>query len=329
MNIHQNARLTPRGRERLARLVLSGLPLKAAAETAGVCERTARKWVTRFEAEGLAGLQDRSSRPRRLYRPTPPQTVARVEALRRQRWTGKHIAMELALSPATVSRILRRLGINRMRDLEPAEPARRYERQAPGEMIHLDIKKLGCFERVGHRITGDRTRQSSRRGKTWGAGWEYVHVAIDDASRVAFSQIMPDEKAVSAVAFLKAAVAYYESLGIAVERVMTDNGPCYTSKAFQAACRKLGLKHVRTRPYTPRTNGKAERFIQTALREWAYAKAYPTSRHRADELAPWIHQYNWHRPHGGINHVVPISRLGRDKDNLLRLHSGVVPIDHP
>jgi transposase InsO family protein len=317
MNIHKNARLTPIGRERLVQAVLSGQTPEAAAHAAGVCPRTARKWIARFKAEGRAGLMDRSSRPKRLYRPTPAAIVEQVEALRRQRFTGKQIATELAVSPATVSRILRRLGLNRMRDLEPAEPVRRYERAHPGEMIHIDIKKLGRFEKVGHRITGDRTGQSNSRG----VGWEFVHVCIDDASRVAFSQIFPDEKAVSAIAFLRAVVAYYKSLGITVIRVMTDNGSCYKAFAFRDACRQLGLKHIRTKPYTPKTNGKAERFIQTALREWAYAQAYPTSERRAEELPIWLHRYNWHRPHGGIKSKTPISRLGLSEDNLLRLHS--------
>ena len=207
--------------------------------------------------------------------------------MRRQRWTGKQIAAELGISPATVSRILRRLGLNRIAALEPAEPIRRYEREHPGELIHIDIKKLGRFERVGHRITGKRTGNAASRG----SGWEYVHVAIDDASRLAFSQILPDERKESAVAFLKAAVAYYQSLGVKVARVMTDNGSCYRSKAFRKACRDLGLKHIRTRPYTPRTNGKAERFIQTALREWAYAQAYRhigSARRRVAVLAAQI-----------------------------------------
>jgi transposase InsO family protein len=260
---------------------------------------------------------DRSSRPKRLYRPTPAATVERVEDLRRQRFTGKQIAADLGVSPATVSRILRRLGLNRMRDLAPAEPVRRYEQEYPGDMIHIDIKKLGRFDKVGHRITGDRTGQSNSRG----VGWEYVHVCIDDNSRVAFSQILSDEKAVSAVAFLIASVAYYKSLGVTVTRVMTDNGSCYKAFAFRDAGIELGLKHVRTKPYTPKTNGKAERFIQTALREWAYAQAYPTSDRRADELPVWLHQYNWHRPHGGIKSQTPISRLGLTEDNLLRLHN--------
>lgn len=220
-------------------------------------------------------------------------------------------------SPATVSRVLKRAGLSRLKDIEPAEPVRRYEREHPGEMIHIDIKKLGRFERIGHRITGKRTGNASSRGSSW----EFVHVCIDDASRIAFSQILPDEKQESAIAFLKAAVAYYASLGVTIARVMSDNGSCYISKAFAKACRDLGLKHVRTRPYTPKTNGKAERFIQTALREWAYAIAYPTSDHRAAELPVWLHRYNWHRPHGSLKSKTPISRLDLTEDNLLRLHS--------
>jgi transposase InsO family protein len=264
MNIHKNARLTPHGRELIVRQIESGQTPEAAARAAGVCPRTARKWVARFKAEGVEGLKDRSSRPHHLRRPTPAVIIGTVEALRRRRFTGKQIAAELGISPATVSRILRRLGLNRIQALEPAEPVRRYERQHPGELIHIDIKKLGRFDQVGHRITGER-----QQGKSRGAGWEFVHICIDDASRVAFSQILPDEKKESAIAFLAAAVAYYRSLGVTVLRLMTDNGSCYRSKAFRLACRDLGLRHIRTRPYTPKTNGKAERFIQTALREWA------------------------------------------------------------
>ena len=213
--------------------------------------------------------------------------------------------------------MLKRLGLNRLSALEPAEPPRRYQRDQPGELIHIDIKKLGKFNRIGHRITGDRTGQSNSRG----VGWEFVHVAIDDASRIAFSRVMKSERKGCAIAFLKAAVAYYASLGITVERVMTDNGSCYKAFAFRRACKRLGLRHIRTRPYTPRTNGKAERFIQTALREWAYAKAYDTSRQRAAELPYWIHRYNWHRPHASIGSVPPISTLGLTGNNLLRLHT--------
>ena len=318
MDMHKNARLTPHSRADLVRRVLVERQAPMAVATAmGVSAKTVGKWVARFVAEGAAGLADRSSRPHRLYRPTPEATAERIAALRRQRWTGQQIARETSVSPATVSRVLQRLGLSRMKDLEPAAPIIRYERKAPGEMIHIDIKKLGRFDRVGHRITGDRTGQSNSRG----IGWEYVHVCIDDASRIAFSQIMPDEKKESAVAFLKAALAYYASLGVRVARVMTDNGSCYRSFDFRDACRDLGLKHIRTKPYTPKTNGKAERFIQTALREWAYAQAYPTSRRRAEELPFWLHRYNWHRPHGGIKSQTPISRLGLSEDNLLRLHS--------
>ena len=317
MNIHKNARLTPHGRERIVRLAESGQTPAAIASLVGVCPRTVRKWLKRYREEGLAGLADRSSRPHRLYRPLAEPIRAHIAQLRRQRWTGKQIAVELGVSSASVSRVLQRLGLNKWHALEPAEPVVRYQRQHPGELIHIDIKKLGRFDRVGHRITGDRTGQSNSRG----IGWEYVHVCIDDASRIAFSQIMPDEKKESATAFLKAAVAYYQSLGIAVARVMTDNGSCYRAFDFRGACRDLGLKHIRTRPYTPRTNGKAERFIQTALREWAYARAYPTSNHRAAELSYWLHRYNWHRPHGSLNAQPPISRLDLPEDNLLRLHS--------
>jgi transposase InsO family protein len=280
MDIHKNARLTPLGRERMVNMVISGQTPKAVSKAVGVCPRTVRKWVDRFKAEGLAGLRDRSSRPDHLRQPTPQATVDRIEALRRQRLTGKAIAVETGVSAATVSRVLKRLGLNRLSALEPAEPPRRYQRDQPGELIHIDIKKLGKFNRTGHRITGNRTGQSNSRG----VGWEFVPVAIDDASRVAFSRVMKSERKGCAIAFLKAAVAYYANLGITVERVMTDNGSCYKAFAFRRTCKRLGLRHIRTRPYTPRTNGKAERFIQTALREWAYARAYDTSRQRAAEL---------------------------------------------
>jgi transposase InsO family protein len=318
MDVHKNARLTPAGREIMVRRVVEGGQTpKALSAAVGVCPRTVQKWVKRFRKEGLAGLRDRSSRPHHVRRPTPPETVACIEALRRQRWTGAQIARETGVSKATVSRILRRLGLNRLRSLEPAEPVRRYERERPGELIHIDIKKLGRFDRVGHRITGDRTSQSNSRG----IGWEFVHVCIDDASRIAFAQVMPDEKKESAIAFLETTLAYYQSLGVTVARVMTDNGSCYKAFDFRDACRNRGLKHIRTRPYTPKTNGKAERFIQTALREWAYAQAYTHSDRRAAELPRWLHRYNWHRPHGSLEAQTPISRLDLSEDNLLRLHS--------
>jgi transposase InsO family protein len=324
MNVHKNARLTPHSRAELVRRVLDeGQPAVVVAEDMGISERTVRKWVARYRAEGAGGLLDRSSRPHRLHKPTPAHIAAQIEALRRRRFTGKQIAKETGVSSVTVSRVLRRLGLSRLRDLEPAAPIRRYEREHPGELIHIDIKKLGRFEQVGHRITGDRTGQSSnlRKTKRGGPGWEYVHVCIDDASRVGFSQIKPDEKASSAVPFLKAAVAYYAGLGVKVERVMTDNGSCYRAHAFREACKDMGLRHIRTKPYTPKTNGKAERFIKTALGEWAYAKAYHTSDERAAELPVWMHRYNWHRPHGGIKCQTPISRLGLGRNNLLKLHT--------
>ncbi len=318
MNIHKNARLTPLRREEMARQVVAGqLTQTQAAIHYGVCAKVVARWVRRFKQDGPEGMMDRSSRPHRLANATPQPVVERIIALRRQRLTGKHIARTVGVSPATVSRVLKRAGLSRLKDLDPAEPARRYEHADAGDMIHLDIKKLGRFERTGHRITGDRTGQSNNRG----VGWEYVHVCVDDASRIAYTAIFPDEKKQSAIAHLKAAVAYYKGLGVTVKRVMTDNGSCYKSYAFAAACKALGLKHVRTKPYTPRTNGKAERFIQTALREWAYARAYQTSDQRAADLPKWTHMYNWHRPHGSLNSKTPISRLALNQDNLLRLHN--------
>jgi transposase InsO family protein len=318
MNIHKNARLTPRGREWVVRLAESGQTPQAISAAAGVCPRTVRKWIDRYRRTGLAGLQDRSSRPHRLHRPTPRTVVEEIERLRRQRRTGKQIAAETGVSPATVSRVLRRLGLNKLSALEPAEPVRRYEREHPGELIHIDIKKLGRIGGVGHRITGRRPGMINRHH---GIGWEFVHVCIDDASRVAFVQIMADQRKQSAVAFLEAAVTYFANLGIRIERVMTDNGSCYRAKTFREACTRLGLRQIFTRPYTPRTNGKAERFIQSALREWAYARAYQNSDQRSAELLHWLHRYNWHRPHGSLRANTPISRLGLSEDNLLRLHS--------
>jgi transposase InsO family protein len=318
MDTHKNACLTPKGREEMVRAVVEGgLSKAAAARRYNTTPKTVAKWVNRFRAEGIDGLRDRSSRPLSLPSQTPQATCTAVEALRRQRYTGKQIAAEVGISGATVSRILRRLGLNRLSALEPAEPVRRYERERPGEMIHIDIKKLGKFNQIGHRITGDRRGQSNRRG----VGWEFVHVAIDDHSRIAFAKVMPSEKRRSALTFLKAALAYYESLGVKVERVMTDNGSCYKSFAFRTVCKQLRLRHIRTKPYTPRTNGKAERFIQTSLREWAYAQAYQNSRERKAELPSWLHRYNWHRPHAGIDGKTPISRLGLTENNVLRLHS--------
>src|SRR5215207_177407 len=257
MNIHHNARLTPLGRERMLRAIVEGRAApQAAARAAGVCPRTARKWVDRVKADRLAGLADRSSRPQRLRQPTSPAVVDQVIALRRRRLPGQHIAKAAGVSPATVSRILKRAGLSRLRDLEPPEPVRRYERQHPGELIHIDIKKLGRFHRIGHRITGDRRGQSNARARGEGAGWEFVHVCVDDASRIAFTRIMPDEKAKSAIAFLKAAIAYYKSLGVTVARVMTDNGSCYKALAFGRACKGSSSSTSEPAATRPR-NGKA------------------------------------------------------------------------
>jgi transposase InsO family protein len=318
MDPHRNAPLTPKGREMMVRAVVDFRLSKAeAARRFNTTPKTVAKWVERFEAEGVEGLCDRSSRPLSSPSRTAQAVCAAVEALRRQRHTGNEIAAEVGVSAATVSRILRRLGLNRLSGLEPAEPVRRYERARPGEILHIDIKKLGKFNRIGHRISGDRTGQSNARG----VGWEYVHLAIDDHSRLAYSQILPDEKRASCLRFLFNALRFFRSLGVKVERVMTDNGSSFRSFQYAKALRRLRIKHLRTKPYTPKTNGKAERFVQTSLREWAYARAYNTSDERAAELPVWLHRYNWHRPHGSLKSKPPITRLAQTEDNLLRLHT--------
>ena len=315
MDYHQNARLTVHSREQLARKVLAeGCTLKLAAASFNVSAKTAAKWVRRYHACGVDGLRDHSSRPHRLHQPTSATQIERVETLRRQRWTGYRIAQTTGLSRATVSRILRRLKLNRIRDLEPAPLIQRYEHAAPGDLLHFDIKKLGRITRPGHRVTGNPADHIH------GTGWEYVHVAIDDHSRIAFSAIYPDEKRESVIAFLHATLAYYARLGIHFKAILTDNGSAYRSYLFAKSCRELGLKHRFTRPYTPRTNGKAERFIQTALREWAYARTYQNSNERSQELNSWLHLYNWHRPHASLGQSPPISRSGLEGNNLLSHH---------
>jgi transposase InsO family protein len=316
MDLHQNARLTFRSREALANKIISEkIPLNAAAAAFNVSRKTAAKWLRRYREQGIAGLRDRSSRPHRSPARTDPALIERVLVLRRQRWTGVRIAQTTALSRATVSRILRHHRLSRARDLEPAVPVLRYEHPHPGDLLHLDTKKLARIHKPGHRLTGDP------RDETRGAGWEMLHVAIDDHSRIAFSQLHPDERATSTAAFLRAAVAYYQRFGIRIRRVLTDNAPCYYSDLFALTCRQLGIRHHRTKPYTPRTNGKAERFIQTALREWAYARLYQNSAHRYAYLDPWLHEYNWHRPHASLDHAPPITRSGLDGNNLLTHHS--------
>ncbi len=316
MDIHQNARSTPHSRALLVwRVLEEGQRVSEVAAGFGVSERTVRKWVDRFRAEGHEGLLDRSSRPHGSPRRTCSETERQVESLRRQRWTCERIADATGLSKATVPRLVARLGLSRLKAMDPVTPVQRYEHASPGDLLHLDIKKLGRIGVVGHRITGDR------RQRTPGIGWEFLHVAIDDHSRIAFSAIHKDERGLSAAAFLVAAVKYYERLGIRIRRVLTDNGSCYRSCEFREACAQLGIKQRFTRPYTPRTNGKAERFIQTALREWAYVRPYNNSDQRRAELAPWVHEYNWHRPHTSLARHAPVSRLGLNRNNVLRLHS--------
>jgi transposase InsO family protein len=316
MNRHKGARLTVYSRALLVkRITQEGLRAEEAAQAAGVSVRTAYKWLKRYREAGDAGLHDRSSRPRHCPHQTPPAQVEAMVQLRRERQTYRQIAQCRDLAASTVGRWLQRAGLNRLACLEPAEPIRRYERETPGDLLHLDIKRLARFRKPGHRVLG------RGHGVSTGAGWEYAHIAIDDHSRVAVVQLEPDETARSAGRALVAALRYYRGLGIRFTRVLTDNGSCYKSRAFRRLVRRLGLRHQRTRPYTPRTNGKAERFIQTALREWAYARRYESSAQRAAHLNPWLHQYNWHRLHASLGYRPPISRIPLALNNLLGLHS--------
>ena len=306
MNVHKNARLTPQGRALLVQRVRTeGWRVADAAAAAGLSQRQAFRWLARHRAGGELALQDRSSAPARCPHRTDADTLTAIERRRRQRRTGPQIARELGLPRSTVGVVLRRLGLGRLSALEAKPEIVRYEREKPGELIHIDIKKLGRIDGVGHRITGDRTGQSSKRG----TGWEYLHVAIDDACRMAYSEVMANEKADSAVAFTARALAWFKRFDVSVERVMTDNGSAYKSFAFRDLLTGEGIRHKRTRPYTPRTNGKAERFIQTSLREWAYAHAYTTSAERIETLKPWLQTYNTTRTHSGIKHMTPFARL--------------------
>jgi transposase InsO family protein len=315
MDYHHHARLTIHSREQLAKDVLEGrLSLREAAAERRLSRQSAGKWVRRYRELGVEGLRDRSSRPHRLPRSTPPEQVAKVEQLRRERWTGVRIAQGTGLSRATVSRLLTRLKLNKLRMITPAEPIVRYEHAAPGDMLHIDIKRFACIVKPGHRITGDP------RDETRGAGWEHLFVAIDDHSRIAFTAMYPNQKASSSIDFLRRATAWFATLGIQTRQVLTDNGPCFYRKQFGGTCQDMGIRHRRTRPYRPQTNGKAERFIQTIIHEWAYARSYENSAHRREHLQPWTHQYNWHRPHASLNQKPPISRSGLDDNNLLRNH---------
>ena len=315
MDSHKNAPLTPEGRFRLVQAVAQGHSIAEVSRSFHVDRKTARKWVSRFERDGLDGLTDRSCRPKRSPRQIARGTAQRIVQLRRRRWTMERISRELHVSRATVSRTLARAGLSHLAALDPVELPRRYERDAPGELLHIDIKKLGRIGRIGHRITGDR------RDRAEGIGWEHVYVAIDDHSRVGFSQIQPFENAECATRFLAAAIQYYRSLGIRIERVITDNGKVFGSRSFVDLCEAERIKRKRTRFYRPQTNGKAERFIQSALREWAYAHAYRNSRERALRLPRWLHAYNWHRPHASLAGQPPISRLQFRGDKLMRLHT--------
>jgi transposase InsO family protein len=317
MKLHANAPLGPKGRAVMVRRVVEdGVSLTEAAEAAGVSERTVGKWVRRWRAEGDSGLLDRSSAPDLVHNATPEDRVQAIAALRRLRLTGPEIAEVLEMATSTVSAVLKRIGLGKLSRLQPPEPPRRYEKQRPGELIHIDVKRLGRIEGgAGHRVIGRRgARRSGTRTDRDGVrrnrvGYECVHVCIDDCTRLAYVEVLADERAATAIGFLKRAVAFYRSHGVRVERLMTDNGSAYRSAVHALACRQLGVKHIRTRPYRPQTNGKAERFIRTMLREWAYAAIYGSSPDRAAALTGWIERYNFRRRHGALGHRPPIARL--------------------
>jgi len=312
MNTHKNARLTPKGRARLIDEIAK-VGLEMAAARAGISARRARLWQLRFAEQGAAGLVDRTSRPHASPRETAADKRERIVNLRRNyRLPYTEIARRVGGSAATVGRLCVSAGVAKLPPLQEMPPKRRYERKTPGEIVHMDTKKLARFDRPGHRVTGDMSQFS----KT--PGYHALHVAIDDHSRVGFSLILPDEKIRSAITFTVAALRYYRALGVKVTRIMTDNGSAYRSKKFAKLLRRLKIKHLRTRPYTPRTNGKAERFIQTLMREWAYAYVYPNSIARTRELPFWINHYNFHRPHSATQNLPPASRLGFELNNLMR-----------
>jgi transposase InsO family protein len=303
MKVHGNAKLHPNGRLLMCqRVIEQGWSLTEAAEAAGVSERTCSKWLARYRSEGQAGLLDRSSAPKQIPHRTPERVVKAICALRRLRMTAAEIAEALGLALSTVSLWLKRCGLGKRSSLAPPEPPNRYQRSRPGELIHVDVKKLGRFGAAGKRVIGNR--QASR-----GYGWECVHVCVDDATRLAYVEVLPDERGETAVGFLRRAVAWLADRGVRVERVMTDNGAPYRSVVHARACRELGIRHLRTRPYRPQTNGKAERFIQTMLREWAYGRIYGSSAERSRQLAGWLDRYNYRRKHGSLGHRPPAARL--------------------
>jgi transposase InsO family protein len=322
MKLHGNARLSVKGRELLIeRIEVAGWSLIAAAEAAGISERTARKWLARHRAEGPAGLLDRSSAPAVVANRIDERRVEAIAALRRLRFTGAEIADTLGMALSTVSGILAKIGMGKLGRLG-LEPAQRYERQRPGELIHIDVKKLGRIARPGHAVMGGRRARAAKgyHRKAHNLGWEFVHVAIDDATRLAYVEVLPDEKAVTAVGFLRRAVKHFSSYAITVERLITDNGSAYRSAVHAIACRTLGIRHLRTRPYRPQTNGKAERFIRTMLGGWAYGAIYRDSAERTAALTGWIDFYNRRRPHGALSHKPPIARLA-ELNNLLGSYS--------
>jgi transposase InsO family protein len=310
MNLHANAALSWSGRRRLCELVVvEGFSVTAAAASMGVSVRCARKWVGRYREAGVAGLVDRSSAPRRVANRTPQDRIEAIVKLRQLRFTAAEIAETLGMALSTVSGILTRIGLGRLGVLGLEKPVR-YERSRPGELLHVDVKKLGRVAGVGHRINGDRASQRRRyqRRLQGRPGWEYVHVAIDDYSRLAYAEVLTDEKASTAAGFLERAVAFYRRHGIVVERVLSDNGSCYRGVIHALACRRLGIRHLRTRPYRPQTNGKAERFIRTMLNGWAYGAIYGSSRERTAALDGWLWHYNHRRRHSALGHQPPISR---------------------
>ncbi len=315
MDSHENARTTRHSRMLMVQRLASGWSVAAVAAAQGVTSKTVRKWRNRHAVEGAPGLVDRTSRPHRSPTRLAGHAEEEIEALRRQRLTGPTIARRLGRPRSTIGVVLRRRGLGRLAALDPRVPVTRYERERPGELIHIDIKKLGRIDGIGHRITGNRTGQSSRRAVGRGLGWEYLHVAIDDRSRLAFTQLLPSERKEDATAFLNSSIAWFSRHGVVVERVMTDNGSAYKSRMFAAALHAKAVAHKRTQPYTPKTNGKAERFIQSSIREWAYATPFNSSAERLAAMHPWPHDYNTTRPHAALVGKPPISRLTRD--NLL------------
>jgi transposase InsO family protein len=326
MKLHANARLSLKGRELLVdRVVGAGWSLAEAAMAAGVSERTARKWLARHRAEGPGGLLDRSSAPRTVANRTDERTISVIAALRRVRFTGPEIAELLGRPLSTVSGILTRIGLGRLGRLG-LEPARRYERERPGELVHIDVKKLGRIHGgAGKRVTGVQRNPSPRRRDAGGVdrklvGWDYVHIAIDDCTRLAYAEVLTDEKAITAIGFLKRARAFYASYGVTVEGVLTDNGSAYISAVHAIACRALHIRHLRTRRRRPQTNGKAERFIRTMLGGWAYGAIYASSTERTTALEGWLFRYNHHRKHSAIGRQPPIARL-TERNNLLGTYS--------